>query len=190
MVDLAVNWTEAYKPERRASWEDIAQAIHDSVTMSDVIGVYCPEARPRHHRMPCPIHNGKDYNFSFTDSGYCCFVCNETGDVIKFVQTVCSLRSRTDAMTQINRDFHLNLPLDREITHAENKALEERRRAAREREERRQAWEDGYHRLWDEWCRLDRQKRECEIGTPDWMYAIQNIDRVAYEIDCYPPEPG
>jgi hypothetical protein len=124
MGDLAVNWTEEYKPERRASWEDIAQAIHDSVTMSDVIGVYCPEARPRHHRMPCPIHNGIGFNFSFTDHGYCCFVCNETGDVIKFVQTVCSLRSRTDAMTQINRDFHLNLPFGREITHAENKALE------------------------------------------------------------------
>ena len=185
-----MNWTEIYKPERRASWDDIANAIHETVTMQDVIAMYCPGLTPRHRRIPCPIHSGEGYNFSFTDKGYRCFVCNETGDVIKFVQTVCQLRDRKDAMTQINIDFRLSLPLDREISHEENKALEERRKAAREQERKHQEWEDGYHALLDEWCRLDRQKRESKAGSPEWIEAIKNIDRVAYELDCYPQEPG
>ena len=190
--DLGVNWTEVYKPERRASWEDIAEAIRDTVTMEDVIAAYTPEylTHRSHGRIPCPIHHGKDLNFSYKDKGYMCFVCNEHGDVIKFVQTVCSCRDRTDAMKLINRDLHLNLPLDREISVTENTALEDRRRTAREREAKRAAWEEGYHRLWDEWCRLDRQKRECEPGTEPWIEAVKNIDRVAWDIDCYPNEPG
>ena len=185
-----MDWTTVYKPERKASWEDIANAIHDSVTMWDVIRMYCPDLIPRQHRIPCPIHNGKDYNFSFTDSGYKCFVCNETGDVVKFVQTVCQLRSRVDAMTQICRDFGLPLTIDREISFEENKALEERRKAAEEKERKREEWERGLSALWDEWCRLDRQRMFCAAGSDAWAEAVKNIDRIAYEIDCYPAESG
>lgn len=187
-----MNWTESYKPERRAGWEDIAEAIRDTVTMPDVLAYYAPEfySRRSRNRIPCPIHSGKDLNFSFNDRGYICFVCNERGDVIKFVQTVLSLRDRKDAMTQITRDFRLPMTIDREISPAENKALEERRKAARERERQREEWEAGYHRLWDEWCKLDRQTRECEPESPGWIEAVKNIDRAAYEIDCYPEEPG
>ena len=187
-----MNWTEKFKPERRASWEDIAEAIRDTVTMEDVIATYAPEylTRRSHGRIPCPIHHGKDLNFSYKDKGYTCFVCNEHGDVIKFVQTVCSLRDRLDAIKLINSDLHLNLPLDREISYRENKALEERRKAARERERKRAEWEAGYHALWDEWCRLDCQRMRCPVGSPEWVEAIKNISRVAWDIDCYPQEPG
>lgn len=184
-----MNWTETFRPERRATWTDMADAVRETVTMSDVIGKYCPECVPRHNRIPCPIHQGRDYNFSFNDTGYCCFVCGATGDVIKFVQTVCCLRGRKDAVAQINRDFGLFLPVDREISSAENKALEERRKAAREREERRAEWEEGLSALWDEWCRLDRQKRDCRPGTDAWAEAVRNIDGVSWQIDAYPPEP-
>ena len=183
-----MSWVDSYKRERRASWEDIANAIHDTVRMEDVINTYTPGIRRKGRRCQCPIHSGENLNFSYTDSGYKCFVCNESGDVIKFVQTILSLRDRTDAMKRINADFRLGLPLDREITVAENKALEERRKAAREKEERRAKWEVGYHRLWDEWCRLDRQRMFCRVGSPAWVEAVTNIDRVAWEIDCYPAE--
>ena len=188
MEGLDVSWTDRYQKEHRASWEDIADAIHETVTMDEAVKTYLPGIDTRYHRIPCPIHNGKDRNFSYTDRGYKCFVCGASGDVISFVQTILSLRDRTDAMKRINADFRLGLPLDREITVAENKALEERRKALREKEERRAEWEAGYHRLWDEWCRLDRQRMFCRVGTPAWSEAVKNIDRVAWEIDCYPVE--
>lgn len=158
--------------------------------MGDVIGMYAPDPPPRRNRIPCPIHNGRDYNFSFTDSGYKCFVCNESGDVIKFVQVIFGLRDRTDAMQRINRDFRLDLPIDREITQADETAMQKRREAARERERKRQEWEAGYHALWDEYIRLDRQRIFCKPCTDAWIEAVKNISRVANDIDCYPPEPG
>ena len=50
-------------------------------------------------------------------------------------------------------------------------------------------WEDGYHALIDEYCRLDKQRLFCEVGSAEWQEAVKEIDRVAYEIDCYPKEP-
>ena len=183
-----MNWTSRYKKEHRASWEDIAGAIHETVTMDEAVRMYAPEHNPRYHRIPCPIHQGKDYNFSYTKTGYKCFVCGASGDVISFVQTILSLRDRTDAMKRINADFRLGLPIGCEITSAENKALEERRKAAREKEKRIAECWTGYHALWDEWCRLDRQRIFCQVGSPAWVEAVTNIDRVAWEIDCYPVE--
>ena len=190
MGALGVNWTETFKPERRAGWDDIAEEIHSSVTMRDVIGRYCPEYMPRRNRMRCPIHAGHDLNFSFTDVGYKCFVCGESGDVIKFVQTVCNLRDRKDAMALISRDFGLSLSVDKEISYSESKALEERRRALREKQRAHDEWEQGLSALWDEWCRLDRQRMFCKPDTGAYAEAVKNIDRVAYAIDCYPAEPG
>lgn len=187
---LGVNWAEDYHRVQKATWEDIANAIHSSVTMGDVIGAYCPDYEPRRNRIPCPLHNGKDYNFSFTSTGYKCFVCGESGDVIKFVQSVLSLRSRSDAMAKINDDFRLGLPLDREISTAENNAFIERRKALERKRLEKEKWEAGLDALWAEWCRLDRQKRWCKPGTAAHIEAIKNIDRISYEIDCYPPEPG
>ena len=183
-----MNWSEAYKPVRRASWEDISNAIHQAVTMEDAIRAYTAY-EPRRHRIPCPIHNGENYNMSFTNTGYKCFVCGESGDVIKFVQTIFSLSSRTDAMAKINADFRLSLPLDREISTVENSAFIERRKAIEREREKRRVWEEGLDALWAEWCRLDRQKRWCKPGTGAWIEAVKNIDRISYEIDCYPPEP-
>ena len=59
-----MDWSKGYKREQRASVEDIAQAIRDSVTMSEIVKVYAPSTPPRHNRIPCPFHNGKDYNLS------------------------------------------------------------------------------------------------------------------------------
>ena len=182
-----MNWT--YQRERRATWDDIADAIHHSVTMGEVVRMYIPGVEPRYHRIPCPIHQGKDYNFSYTEHGYRCFVCGASGDVIAFVKEVCELSTRADAMKRINLDFRLGLPIGGEISPAEEKVLQARREAAREKERKHQEWEDGYHALIDEYCRLDKQRLFCEVGSAEWQEAVKNIDRVAYEIDCYPEKP-
>ena len=189
MGGLVVSLIDTYKRERKMEWRDIALAIRELVSSEQAIRFYRPDLDIRHRRCPCPIHHGKDYNFSLTDAGYKCFVCGSSGDVIALVKEVCELSTRADAMKQINRDFNLRLPIDTEITHEQSAELKRRRDEAKARQDARDAWETGYTALWDEWCRLDRQKRECDVGSPLWVEAAKNIDRVAYEINCYPEKP-
>jgi len=150
-----MEWGKGFKAERKAEWSDIARAIHDSVTMDEAIKFYLPGSNPRMHRIPCPIHNGKDYNFSFTRNGYKCFVCGASGDVITFVKEVCGLATRSDAMKKLNADFRLGLPIECE----ENKFFRYQANKKREQAEKLQAaqeeWEQNYSRLWDEWVALD-----------------------------------
>lgn len=171
------------------SWEDVAEAIHESVTMEEVLHTYVPGIQTRGHRCPCPLHQGKDLNFSYTERGYKCFVCGASGDVVAFVKEVCELSTRADAMKRINDDLRLNLPIGCEITPGEDKVLQERRRRAEEKRRAHDEWERGLQKLWDEWCRLDYHRLFCAPGSDPWIEAVQNIDRVAYEIDCYPEEP-
>ena len=88
---------------------EYAVAIKQIVTMPDVLERYTSSFAPRKNRIPCPIHNGEDYNFCFSDSGFHCFVCGASGDVIGFVQELFSLRF-IDAVKKLNDDFGLGLP--------------------------------------------------------------------------------
>lgn len=188
MGDLDVNWTDNYKREQKATWEDLADAVRDSVSMRDAIGFYVPEASPRNRRMPCPIHNGVDNNFSFTDTSFRCFVCNESGDVIEFVKQVCNLRGRSDAIKQINKDFHLGLPIERGVSLAENKAIEERRRSRYERVRKQKALWTVYHSALDRYIALDIIKREQAPKSEDdavtlqYVYACKHIDEAWYNV--------
>jgi hypothetical protein len=92
-------------------------------------------------------------------------------------------------MKRLNADFRLHLPIDTNITTEENEELQKRREAVRKRQEEETAWLSGLDALWDEWCRLDRQRMFCRVGSPAWVEAVKNIDRVADEIDCYPEKP-
>ena len=183
-----MNWTESYHREERITWDDIANKIRETVTMSDAIEAYTPEYIPRNRRMPCPIHNGKDYNFTFTTTGFKCFVCNESGDVIEYVRLVCNLKERTDAMKKINNDFRLNMPLGETITGADSFEVERRRRAVREREMERKRLETIYDAALDRYTFLDILKREAapkkgEELTLQYVFACRNIDAAWHEVE-------
>lgn len=184
-----MDWSKGYKREHKASWEDIAQAIHDAVTMDEIIKVYAPAYPPRHHRIPCPIHNGKDYNLSFTTLGYRCFVCGAAGDAISFVKDCLGLSSRTDAMRRINQDLGLRLPLDGYVDAGFSAETERRRKEAEQRNRERQAWWDRYHALMDEWVELDKVKRTADPLSNDWCNAVKRLDIVGYLLDSMPAEP-
>jgi len=171
----------------RASWEDIAHAIRDSITMEDVLEFYCPSTPRQHHRCPCPIHNGKDYNFSYMEKGYKCFSCGAKGDVITFVQTICEYERRSDAMRRINSDFRLDLPLGGEVLSASQSAsLALKRAEAKAKQEAEKAWENEYHSLTDEWIRLDKVRRTADPSSDEYAEAVKNIDRIAFMIDDLP----
>ena len=180
---LVVGIWDDFQPERKAELEDIAQATHDSVTMDEVLSFYSPSTPRRHHRCPCPIHNGKDFNFSYTEHGYKCFVCGASGDVIGFVKEVCELATRSDAMKRIDADFHLNLPINGTLSAIQSANLALKRKEAERLREAEQAWEDEYHRLTDEWTRLDRVRQTADPASEEYADAVKNIDFISFQLD-------
>lgn len=184
-----MDWTTAYRPERKADLADIATVIRETVTMEDVIRFYAPGVTIRNRRCPCPIHNGKDMNFSFTRYGYRCFVCGASGDVISFVQTICGLSERTDAMKRINADFHLNLSINSTISVIQSENIA-RLRMERERKEKAHAeWEETYHSLWAEWIECDKVRMTADPESEEYANAVKRIDYLAYLLDNLPQEP-
>lgn len=187
---MGTEWSKGYRPERTASWDDIAQTIHDSVTMDEVLSVYCPEIPRRHGRCPCPIHNGTDYNFSYSKLGYKCFVCGASGDVIGFVKDLLRLATRPDAMRRMNADLHLNIPMCGETISAETSAeMDRRRRKAESREAMRTAWWNLYHHYTDEWIECDKAKRTADPNSEEYATAVKRIDYLNYCINGLPEEP-
>lgn len=182
-----MNWNEAYKRERKMEWRDVALAIHDSVSPEQALRFYRPDLDIRHNRCPCPIHNGKDYNFSLTDSGYKCFVCGASGDVIALVKEICELSTRADAMKKINQDFNLRLPLGGEISATQSAELARKREEAERKRREKAEWEERYQNTLNEWIELDK----IIINTPwDSEENIQKVcevkekrARVGYRLD-------
>jgi len=168
----------------RANWNDIAQSIHDAVTMEDVLTAYAPSTPRRNHRCPCPIHNGDDFNFSYNDTWFKCFVCGASGDTITFVKEVCGLQSNSDAMKKINADFKLNLPIDCDLSQEQSEEIAIKRAEREEKRRREEAKLNEYHLVYDEWIRLDKIKRTEDPESDEYAYAVKNIDKVSYMLDC------
>lgn len=184
-----MEWAKAYKPERRARLEDVADVIHSSVTMEDVLSTYSPSTPRRGHRCPCPIHNGKDYNFSYTENGYKCFVCNASGDVISFVKEVCELSTRLEAIKRICQDFHLGVDFHAPITPQISTKVSKIREEAEAKRKAQEEWERKYHELYDAWIELDKVVMGTAPDTEENMaklyLAKQKRDWVSYELDIH-----
>lgn len=86
----------------------------------------------RNGRIPCPLHNGKDNNFSYKGQYFKCFVCGEGGTVIDFVMKLFGLNFR-QAVLRINSDFHLGLTPSKPDRAARSAALEARREEQRKK---------------------------------------------------------
>ena len=179
---------DSFRPERRASIADIAQTIHDTVTMDEVLSIYCPASPRRNHRMPCPLHNGKDFNFSYTRHGYKCFVCGASGDVISFVKEFCETATRLDAIKRLNADLGLNLPIDCEVDEIQSANLALRRAEAQKREEAEKAWDAKYNALMDAWCKLDNESR-VETDPYELARIREAMTQLEYDLDSMPQKP-
>lgn len=70
--------------DKGAERRDLANQIKRIVTMEDVLRRRGFQTG-RNRRIPCPIHNGKNPNFSYKGSRYNCFKCHASGSVIDFV---------------------------------------------------------------------------------------------------------
>lgn len=185
-----MQWSQAYKREQKVSAADAARAIREAVTVSEVLATYCPGIQIRNHRCPCPIHHGQDPNFSFTDHGYKCFVCGESGDVIDLVKAVCELATRTDAMRRINQDMNLGLPMAGDTVNAAQSAeMRLRREAAKRKQEAIVAWNERYERLMDEWAAQDRIIHSEFASVEDKAMARERLTVLDYRLLSLPEEP-
>ena len=177
-----------YQREKKIDWDDIAQLIHDSVSMDDCVRTYLPGVTPHHHRIPCPIHNGRDDNFSYTRYGYKCFVCGASGDVISFVKAVQGYATRTDAMRRISTDFNLGVDFGADFS----PVISTKVQAIREKNAKRQAeidaWEKQYNALTEAWCLLDNESR---VETDPWELARirESMVRIEYDLSSMPEKP-
>ena len=160
--------------------------------MPEVLDYYGIE-RNRANRIRCVLHNGQDFNCGIKDHYIHCFVCGQSADVIKFVQVYFGLDFQS-AISKLNDDFNLGLPIGKKIdrrTQLEiNKAAFERKRKAEQQKKERQKIEDDYWAAFDEWKRLDDNRRNYSPKTPTeplhplFVEALKNIDGAEYNLSC------
>lgn len=164
--------------------------LKDKLTMRDVLIRYGFEPKKR---MKCPLHGGDDKNFSVMEKGYMCFSHCGGGDVISFVQKLFNL-SFGDTLKKIDDDFSLGLyerksPQDFVRLKRQAEAL----KGNREREKTaKQHAEDEYWAAFDEWKRLDENKRkyapksieDMENLNPLFVEACRKLDFQEYLLEC------
>lgn len=184
-----MDWKKIYKPERKIDWRDVCDLIRESVTIGDALTVYAPGTPRKHHRCPCPIHNGKDYNFSYTQNGYICFVCGASGDVISLVKEVCELSTRQEAMRKICEDFHLGVYFDAPCLAETREKVNRAREEANRRRAERDAWWDKYHDLMDKLIEYQKTLENGDPESPEYAVAARNIATIEYQLDSLPQEP-
>ena len=143
----------------------------------------------------CPFHNEKTPSLKLYDGnrGFYCFGCGEHGSVIDFVMRYFGLVFQS-AISKLNDDFCLGLPIgqriDRRTQLEMNKAAFERKRKIEAEKKRKEQIENDYWAAFDEWKRLDDNKRNYAPKTPTepldplFLEALKNIAGAEYNLSC------
>jgi DNA primase len=90
-------------------YDDKRQRIVDALDICEVVHRYTG-LEFRHNRCACPLHNGKNNNFTLypKTKSFFCFACGCGGDVIKFVSEYFNL-NYSDAMVKLYSDYNLGV---------------------------------------------------------------------------------
>ena len=169
-----------------------AEMIKQSVAMTDILKQYGFEVN-RAGFMNCPFHQEKTASLKIYsgDRGWHCFGCGANGDVIAFVQKLFNLNF-AETLRRLDADFALNLYGETSFekirqSHRMQQSLQAKRdRLHRQREQ----VDTEYWEVFDEWKRLDDNRRNYAPKTPDeeWhpLY-IEALQKIAYQehlLDC------
>lgn len=140
----------------------------------------------------CPFHTEKTASLKVYPNRFYCFGCGAHGSVIDFVMQLFNLDFGA-AISRLNYDFGLFLPIGERMTYREKKRIAEaqRERNRRENERRQQiARADAeYERLFAAWKLYDVCYTYLKPKTPDeplnvfFVMALQNRDYYAYLLD-------
>lgn len=143
----------------------------------------------------CPFHSERSASFKAYPGqrGYYCFGCGAHGSVIDFVMMYFGL-SFKDALAKINEDFSLGLPigekLDRRKQLEMNRQAFMRNREVEAEKAERERLENAYWSAFEEWKRLDDNKRNFAPKTPSeplqplFVEALKNISGAEYRLEC------
>ena len=143
----------------------------------------------------CPFHQEKSASFkAYPGSrGFYCYGCNESGSVIDFVMKFFGL-SFGDAIKKINEDFSLGLPIGEKIDRRKqlemNRQAFMRKRAVDAEKAEQERLDNAYWAAFDEWKRLDDNKRKYAPDTPVeplhplFVEALKNISGAEYRLEC------
>ena len=172
---------------------DFANEIRNRLDTQEVFEYY--GLRPNRSGFVCCFsHNERTPSMKVYkgSGGYHCFGCGAHGSIIDFVMQYFGLNFQ-DAISKINADFSLGLPIGerislrqrREMEHRQRERQEERNREQRERER----LEGEYWAAFDVWKKYDTNKREYAPKSPSedfhplYVEAVKNIDCAAYLLD-------
>ena len=173
---------------------NFADEIKQSVSMIEMLQHYGIETN-RSNFCRCPFHQEKSASFKAYPGtrGFYCYGCNESGSVIDFVMKFFGL-SFGDAIKKINEDFSLGLPigekLDRRKQLEINRQAFLRKREMNAQKQKAQELENAYWTTFDEWKRLDDNKRNYAPKTPSeplhplFVEALKNIAGAEYNLSC------
>lgn len=169
---------------------DAVQTIKDRLMMRDILKHYGYEPN-RAKFICCPFHNEKTPSMKVFEKDYHCFGCGANGDVISFVQQLFNL-SFPDALKKIDLEFGLNLYGDHTFEELRRSHYQQKKiQAERERKKREKEQADNeYWAVFDEWKRLDDNKRNYALKTLDeewhplFVEALQKLAYQEYLLDC------
>jgi phage/plasmid primase-like uncharacterized protein len=119
-----------------------AKQATENITILDILHKYGYEPNGK-RRIPCPIHNGKNNNFSFTDKKFYCFKCHAKGDVIDLVTQLYNLNFK-DALRKIAIDFGLS---DTRYTYRDKMKQRESERERERQNQIKQSADELYMKL-------------------------------------------
>ena len=173
---------------------NFADEIKQRVSMIEMLQHYGIETN-RSNFCRCPFHQEKSASFkAYPGSrGFYCYGCHESGSVIDFVMKFFGL-SFGDAIKKINEDFSLALPigekLDRRKQLEINRKAFIRKREMNAQKQKAQELENAYWTAFDEWKRLDDNKRNYAPKPPTTplhpllVEALKNIDGAEDRLEC------
>lgn len=168
--------------------------IKSQISMIDICKTYGFNIQ-RGNFICCPFHNEKTPSLKLYDGnrGFYCFGCGEYGSVIDFVMRYFGLDFKS-AISKLNNDFCLGLPIGQRIDRRKQLEMErlafQRRQKAKQEEAERHQIEDAYWAAFDEWKRLDDNKRNYAPKTPSeplhplFVEALKNISGAEYRLEC------
>lgn len=165
---------------------NLAEEIKSRVTTKQLFIHYGFEPN-RAGFIVCPFHSEKTPSLKIYENnrGWNCFGCGMGGDIIAFVQKYFNL-SFKDAISKINDDFCLGLPINEHLS--KRKRLEiarqsyQRKKTLNAKKERENALKQNYYDALDLFVRLDNQKRLYKPKSPNedlhplFVDALQNYE--------------
>ena len=173
---------------------NFADEIKQRVSMIEILQHYGIET-DRSNFCRCPFHQERSASFkAYSGSrGFYCYGCHASGSVIDFVMQYFSIPFG-DAIKKINEDFSLGLPIGEKLDRRKQLEMQRqafmRKREMNAKKQKEQELDEAYWTAFDEWARLDKQKREYSPTSPSepfhplFIEALKNIDAAEYNLRC------